>query len=103
VYFFIFSTRFECVFNIFSTRFECKFLRNLVPGESVYGEKRIQVENPDKEGAKIEYRVWNPFRFGNNTLQTSGEDVKLHSKRVEKMQNHTQNECEDAKPYSKRV
>lgn len=33
--------------------------RNLVPGVSVYGEKRIAVEN---EGEKTEYRVWNPFR-----------------------------------------
>lgn len=34
--------------------------RNLVPGESVYGEKRISVDGPD--GSKVEYRVWNPFR-----------------------------------------
>jgi hypothetical protein len=34
--------------------------KNLVPGESVYGEKRISVEGGD--GTKIEYRVWNPFR-----------------------------------------
>ena len=35
--------------------------RNMVPGESVYGEKRISVEGVD--GAdKVEYRVWNPFR-----------------------------------------
>ncbi|KAI8473099.1 MAG: Fibrillarin [Monoraphidium minutum] len=34
--------------------------RNLVPGVSVYGEKRVAVEQP--EGEKIEYRVWNPFR-----------------------------------------
>lgn len=33
--------------------------RNLVPGDSVYGEKRVSVED---EGTKIEYRVWNPFR-----------------------------------------
>ncbi|CAG9460373.1 unnamed protein product [Pedinophyceae sp. YPF-701] len=33
--------------------------RNLVPGESVYGEKRISVET---DGDKVEYRVWNPFR-----------------------------------------
>ncbi|CCJ30879.1 unnamed protein product [Pneumocystis jirovecii] len=33
--------------------------KNLVPGESVYGEKRISVET---EGKTIEYRVWNPFR-----------------------------------------
>jgi rRNA 2'-O-methyltransferase fibrillarin len=34
--------------------------KNLVPGESVYGEKRISVDNED--GTKTEYRVWNPFR-----------------------------------------
>jgi rRNA 2'-O-methyltransferase fibrillarin len=34
--------------------------KNLVPGESVYGEKRIAIEGPDD--TKIEYRVWNPFR-----------------------------------------
>jgi len=34
--------------------------KNLVPGESVYGEKRISVDGPD--GEKVEYRVWNPFR-----------------------------------------
>lgn len=33
--------------------------RNMVPGESVYGEKRIAVEEGD---TKVEYRVWNPFR-----------------------------------------
>lgn len=33
--------------------------RNLVPGESVYGEKRMTVEAGEQ---KIEYRVWNPFR-----------------------------------------
>ena len=34
--------------------------KNLVPGDSVYGEKRISID--DENGAKIEYRVWNPFR-----------------------------------------
>jgi rRNA 2'-O-methyltransferase fibrillarin len=34
--------------------------KNMVPGESVYGEKRISVDNED--GTKTEYRVWNPFR-----------------------------------------
>jgi len=33
--------------------------KNLVPGEAVYGEKRISVEEND---VKTEYRVWNPFR-----------------------------------------
>lgn len=43
--------------------------KNLTPGESVYGEKRISVDSPSQgtEGeaapaTKTEYRVWNPFR-----------------------------------------
>ncbi|KAI9825535.1 MAG: Small subunit processome complex component [Sarea resinae] len=43
--------------------------KNLTPGESVYGEKRIAIESSaatNGEAAppatKIEYRVWNPFR-----------------------------------------
>lgn len=44
---------------------------NITPGESVYGEKRIQVQNApaaaDANGdtptaTNTEYRVWNPFR-----------------------------------------
>ncbi|KAK0482626.1 rRNA 2'-O-methyltransferase fibrillarin [Armillaria novae-zelandiae] len=35
--------------------------KNLVPGESVYGEKRISIEG-GVDGTKTEYRVWNPFR-----------------------------------------
>lgn len=34
--------------------------KNMDPGVSVYGEKRISVERED--GTKVEYRVWNPFR-----------------------------------------
>ena len=48
------------------------------------------------------------------TLETSGEDVNLHSKRVEKIKNHTRSEWrsykttletsgEDVKLHSKRV
>lgn len=42
--------------------------RNIVPGESVYGEKRISIEaaatgeDGAETKAKTEYRVWNPFR-----------------------------------------
>lgn len=35
--------------------------KNLVPGESVYNEKRVSVDNKEA-GDKTEYRVWNPFR-----------------------------------------
>ncbi|CAM0943162.1 unnamed protein product [Alopecurus aequalis] len=34
--------------------------KNMVAGESVYGEKRVSVQNEDQ--SKVEYRVWNPFR-----------------------------------------
>lgn len=33
--------------------------KNMVVGESVYGEKRVSV---DDGAGSIEYRVWNPFR-----------------------------------------
>ena len=48
--------------------------KNITPGESVYGEKRISIESPAQPSAptngadvdlpttKVEYRVWNPFR-----------------------------------------
>lgn len=36
--------------------------KNSTPGKDVYGEKRHSVDDPANEGAKIEYRVWNPFR-----------------------------------------
>lgn len=32
---------------------------NLVPGVSVYGEKRVTII---EDGEKVEYRMWNPFR-----------------------------------------
>ena len=38
--------------------------KNLVPGESVYGEKRISIDvgGEGVDASKVEYRVWNPFR-----------------------------------------
>ncbi|KAF1995746.1 Fibrillarin [Amniculicola lignicola CBS 123094] len=41
--------------------------KNMTPGESVYGEKRISVPNTAAAGeegtpSSTEYRVWNPFR-----------------------------------------
>merc|ERR1712051_1167859 len=37
---------------------------NMVPGEGVYGEKRVSIEKETAAGdkGKVEYRVWNPFR-----------------------------------------
>ena len=39
--------------------------RSFCPGETVYGEKKIQVDGPEGTKEKIEYRVWNPFRSTN--------------------------------------
>lgn len=46
--------------------------RNLVPGDSVYGEKRVSVE---VNGEKIEYRLWNPFRSKVASAILGGIDV----------------------------
>merc|ERR1719186_941401 len=48
--------------------------KNMVMGESVYGEKRIAVED---ESGKIEYRVWNPFRSKLAAAILGGVD-KIH-------------------------
>lgn len=92
IFFFIYATfqvviekhRHEGVF-VAKGKEDALVTRNLVPGESVYGEKRISVEQvhifavsyrqrlirfasltsfirAQEDGTKVEYRVWNPFR-----------------------------------------
>ncbi len=76
----------------------------------------VVLENNKLEGQVFDEGLFlgEDDEFGKTTLETSGEDVKLHSKRVEKMWNYTQNEwrrCkttletsgEDVKLHSKRV
>ena len=46
--------------------------QSLVPGESVYGEKRISVEENNQ---KTEYRVWNPYRSKIGAYITAGVDL----------------------------
>ena len=47
----------------------------MVPGESVYGEKRIAVEEQvGDQTVKKEYRVWNPFRSKIAAAILSGVD-----------------------------
>jgi len=48
--------------------------KNMVVGESVYGEKRIATED---EAGKVEYRVWNPFRSKLAAAILGGVD-KIH-------------------------
>lgn len=49
--------------------------KNMDPGFSVYGEKRIAVEEDEK---KIEYRVWNPFRSKLASAVVGGvEDIHI--------------------------
>lgn len=50
--------------------------RNMVLGDSVYGEKRISVEDEGTAG-KLEYRVWNPFRSKLAAAILGGVD-KIH-------------------------
>lgn len=48
---------------------------NLIPGNTVYGEKKISVDA--EEGNKTEYRVWNPFRSKLAAAILGGVD-KIH-------------------------
>lgn len=52
--------------------------KNMVPGESVYGEKRLTVESDaigeSETKEKIEYRVWNPFRSKIGAAVVGGVD-----------------------------
>merc|ERR1719244_673102 len=48
--------------------------KNMVMGESVYGEKRIATED---DAGKLEYRVWNPFRSKLAAAILGGVD-KIH-------------------------
>jgi len=51
---------------------------NLVPGNTVYGEKKVSIDGED--GApKTEYRVWNPFRSKLAAAILGGVD-KIHMK-----------------------
>lgn len=45
--------------------------KNMDPGTSVYGEKRVTVETED---SKTEYRIWNPFRSKICSAITAGVD-----------------------------
>lgn len=46
--------------------------KSMFQGESVYGEKRVSVE---EDNQKIEYRVWNPYRSKIGAFITSGVDI----------------------------
>lgn len=48
---------------------------NLIPGNTVYGEKKVSIDGD--EGAKTEYRVWNPFRSKLAAAILGGVD-KIH-------------------------
>jgi len=48
---------------------------NLVPGNTVYGEKKVTIDA--EEGNKTEYRVWNPFRSKLAAAILGGVD-KIH-------------------------
>merc|ERR1711936_987323 len=49
---------------------------NLIPGNTVYGEKKVSVDGAEA-GTKTEYRVWNPFRSKLAAAILGGVD-KIH-------------------------
>ncbi|KAM1343761.1 hypothetical protein FF1_007847 [Malus domestica] len=63
----------EGVFKHTSIKGDALVTKNMVPGESVYNEKRISVQNED--GTKVEYRVWNPFRSKLGAAILAGIDI----------------------------
>lgn len=49
---------------------------NFAPGKTVYGEKRISIEEGDQ---KVEYRVWNPYRSKLGAAVVGGvTDTHIH-------------------------
>lgn len=46
--------------------------KSIAPGESIYGEKRVSVE---ENMEKIEYRVWNPYRSKIGAAIVGGVDM----------------------------
>ncbi|KAK7250953.1 hypothetical protein RIF29_33756 [Crotalaria pallida] len=52
--------RHEGIFLGCGSKSDVLVTQNMVPGDSIYNEKRVAVQNQD--GSKVEYKVWNPFR-----------------------------------------
>ena len=51
---------------------EAILTKSIFPGESVYGEKRVTVE---ENGKKIEYRTWNPYRSKIGAFIVAGTNI----------------------------
>ncbi len=64
---------------IFSTRFECSFQ---IYGLEARSDREVTLLGKSKSAFPVIEGVSDD---GKTILETSGEDVKLHSKRVEKM------------------
>ena len=54
--------RFPGVFIAKTPQYDLLLTKNFSPGQTVYGEKKIQVSDESSQDTKIEYRVWNAFR-----------------------------------------
>jgi len=65
------------VFIARSQKDDLLLTRNLVPGDTVYNEKKISADG--ENGEKIEYRVWNPFRSKLGAAILGGVD-QIHIK-----------------------
>lgn len=65
------------VFIARSSKDDLLLTKNLVPGDTVYNEKKVSVDG--ENGEKIEYRVWNPFRSKLGAAILGGVD-QIHIK-----------------------
>ncbi len=87
--FLIFSTRFECVLLIFSTRLECRFAQSVSYVQTTGKPCSIYVDLRSKRVKGTKFYTRNGWGRLKTTLETGGEDEKLHSNRVGKMKNYT--------------
>lgn len=69
--------RHEGIFIARSKKDDLLLTRNLVPGDTVYNEKKVIVDG--ENGEKVEYRVWNPFRSKLGAAVLGGVD-QIHIK-----------------------
>lgn len=65
------------VFIARSAKDDLLLTKNLVPGDTVYNEKKVNVDG--ENGEKVEYRVWNPFRSKLGAAILGGVD-QIHIK-----------------------
>ncbi len=90
----IHSQRVEKMWNLHSKRVEKMWKLHSKRVEKMWNYTRSECIFSSNVGQPMRFNAGNiPKSTRWTTLETSGEDVKRHSKRVEKIWNYTRNEC----------